>query len=453
MEDYCDDFFKSLEDDEFLKSLQDVDWEEDWDEVLQLCGGSDSLCCVDQAQVTAAAPDHDLPLREEHMESHFLNQPTSSTAMTLRPRRFREVKDDEICCAIEERIPRNTVKSTAWCMRIFSDWCKERAVSVELTAMPASEINKFVTKFVYEVVKQDGSPYPPNSLYQIIVGLQRHLREDGRPEIAFFDDRSPVFDDLRKSLDARMKQLACDGLGMERKSADPISREMEVQLCEKGLFSRETSEGLVNVVYFYNCKLFGLRSGDEHSSLTVEQFKFGISDGSEYVQFTGSEYVQFTGSTSKTYHGGLKHRKLLPKVLKIHSVPELGERDIVCCYKYYLSLILEKGAFYRRPSKASPLVKQPSFTNQVIGKNSLSGLVKKFCSQAGFVGNFTGHSGKVTCATELFINDVDEQLIQVQTGHRSTASVRCYKRPQDDHFKKISKILQPSSSKLFCQSS
>ena len=172
------------------------------------------------------------------------------------------------------------------------------------------------------------------------------VRENGRPEIAFFDDRSLVFDNLRKSLDARMKQLAKDGLGLNRKSAEPISRKMESQLWEKGIFSRQTSEGLLHVVYFYNCKLFGVPAGDEHRSLTVEQFGFGISDG--------SEYVKFSGSTSKTYNGGLKHRKLAPKALKIHSVPELGERDIVDCYKYYFSLIPEKGAFYRRPSKSSP---------------------------------------------------------------------------------------------------
>ena len=42
---------------------------------------------------------------------------------------------------------------------------------------------------------------------------------------------------------------------------------------------------------------------------------------------------------------------------------------------------------------------------------------------------------------------IDKQLIQMQTGHRSTSGVRCYKRPSDDHFKNASKILQPPPSK------
>ena len=73
----------------------------------------------------------------------------------------------------------------------------------------------------------------------------------------------------------------------------------------------------------------------------------------------------------------------------------------------------------------------------------LNGLVKRFCAEVGIFGNFPGHSGKVTCATELYISEVDEQLIQAQTGHRSTSSVRCYKRTQEEHMRKVSRILQP----------
>ena len=86
--------------------------------------------------------------------------------------------------------------------------------------------------------------------------------------VSFFD--SPMFDTLRKSLDGRMKELTAQGLGVERKSAEPITRDMEAILWEKGIFSVESCKGLLNVVYFYNCKFFGLRSGDEHRSLNVE---------------------------------------------------------------------------------------------------------------------------------------------------------------------------------------
>ena len=135
---------------------------------------------------------------------------------------------------------------------------------------------------------------------------------------------------------------------------------------------------------------------------------------------------------------------MLPKNLKAYSVPELGDRDVVSCFKYYISLIPKEGPFYRRPASSKSSV---TFIKQVVGKNTLNGLVKNFCMEGGLEGYFTGHSGKVTCATALFNENIDEQLIQIQTGHQSTEGVRYYKRPTEDHFKKVSKILQPPPAK------
>ena len=36
-----------------------------------------------------------------------------------------------------------------------------------------------------------------------------------------------------------------------------------------------TAEGLLNVVFFHNCKMFGMRGGDEHRALVHEQFTIG----------------------------------------------------------------------------------------------------------------------------------------------------------------------------------
>ena len=59
----------------------------------------------------------------------------------------------------------------------------------------------------------------------------------------------------------------------------------------------------MNIVYYYNCKLFGLRAGDKYHALCVEQFFFGETED-------GSLYMKFTGISSKTYQGGLHYRKL-----------------------------------------------------------------------------------------------------------------------------------------------
>ena len=88
-----------------------------------------------------------------------------------------------------------------------------------------------------------------------------------------------------------------------------------------------------------------------------------------------------------------------------------------------MNLLPPKGAFYRKPLGTTP----PRFADQPIGINTLQNTVKNFCKEAGFEGQFTNHSGKVTCATELFKHNVDEQLIMRQTGHRTEDAVRRYK--------------------------
>ena len=44
---------------------------------------------------------------------------------------------------------------------------------------------------------------------------------------------------------------------------------------------------------------------------------------------------------------------------------------------------------------------------QAVGINALKKIVSNFCSQAGFQGQYSNHSEKVTCATKLLKNNVD----------------------------------------------
>ena len=59
-------------------------------------------------------------------------------------------------------------------MRIFLEWCEERSIETPLICV---KTNSTVTS--HEVVKKDGDiPYPPNSLDQIVVSIQRFLGEN-----------------------------------------------------------------------------------------------------------------------------------------------------------------------------------------------------------------------------------------------------------------------------------
>lgn len=232
-----------------------------------------------------------------------------------------------------------------------------------------------------------------------------------------------------------MKELTSSGVGTIPKKAQAVSQEEEEALWSTGVFDTTTSQGLTNIVFFYNCKLFGLRGGDEHRDLCREQFV--IEEDSV------GRYIRFLGRSSKNVKGGLRQKDVTVKDLKIYARPQLGDRCIVQIYNLYFGYIPNEGPFYRKPlCNSNP----PKFGSQVIGRNKLATLMKQMCADAGLKGNFTNHSGKATCASRLFEHNVDEQLIMRQTGHRSSA-VRSYKRPTAQHDLAVSKFLQPPALK------
>ena len=75
--------------------------------------------------------------------------------------------------------------------------------------------------FILKVRKKNGSKNHPNSLYQTVCGLQRHIQRT-RPKASFFH---PTFTNIQRTLDAEMKRLRTTGLGMQVKQSDPISIE------------------------------------------------------------------------------------------------------------------------------------------------------------------------------------------------------------------------------------
>ncbi len=74
-----------------------------------------------------------------------------------------------------------------------------------LESMAVSTMQGHLTQFIMEAQRQDRQPYPPQTLYQLFCGLQRYLRENGRPEVGVFDEQQPEFNRVRKVLDSRMK--------------------------------------------------------------------------------------------------------------------------------------------------------------------------------------------------------------------------------------------------------
>ncbi len=121
----------------------------------------------------------------------------------------------------------------------------------------------------------------------------------------FFADHD--FADFKKSLDA-------EGLGSKKRQAEPLSLDEEEILWEKGLLGDKDPHTLLDTMVFCNGLYFALRSGREHRQLRLRPCQI------ELFEMEGERpYLKYTEDLSKNRPGGIKGRKIKPKVVIHHA--------------------------------------------------------------------------------------------------------------------------------------
>ena len=118
---------------------------------------------------------------------------------------------------------------------------------------------------------------------------------------------------------------------------------------------------------FCNGINFALRSGDEHRQLRLNSSQI------ELVEKSGERsYLKYVEDISKNRPGGIKGRKIKPKVVYHYANTTRSEWCFVRLYKKYVQLCprsTESNGFYLQPSK------KPTATcwsiNKPVGHNTL----------------------------------------------------------------------------------
>ena len=87
--------------------------------------------------------------------------------------------------------------------------------------MSKEEIDFWLSKFVPEIRKTNGKCFYPNALYGICCGLQRCVKDNGRPEINLWTDYN--FKGFQDSLESEMKRLTFQDVGVIKKQAEAFS--------------------------------------------------------------------------------------------------------------------------------------------------------------------------------------------------------------------------------------
>lgn len=253
--------------------------------------------------------------------------------------RFSRISDEELNFKISSRIPPNTSRQTRWAVGLFQQWktyrnnlaaeCNElSAVTPSLEEMTYDELNYCLTKFIWEVRKENGSEYPPKTLYIIICAIQRYLQQhkEAFQEGTFFTH--VLFKQLRESLDAVMKEGTANGNGLQTKQVNIITTAHETILLNKGILGKENPKQLLRTLVFKMGLSFALRSGKEHRDLMPSQLIVQVND-------EGRKYLQYTETCTKTNSGGLKHKSTVPK--KVYGFQSADPLNIVDLHELYMS--------------------------------------------------------------------------------------------------------------------
>ena len=229
-----------------------------------------------------------------------------------------------------------------WAFNTFHKWIIARnnnQLVTEKLLMPlefatTEDINRFLSFFVCEVRKVNGSLYPAKTILSLVMGIQGYLRSKG---ILIDILNSTEYEKLRSVLDVEMKRITEQGVGIDRKQSDIFTAEMEDKLWTKKLLGDHNPRVLVRTIMFLNGKNFALRGGAEHRRLRFKPSQISLHEAE------GTAYLKYVEDVSKC-NPGVKH----------YANTGCPERCHVRLYKKYLSLSPvegRNGAFYLQPLK------------------------------------------------------------------------------------------------------
>lgn len=312
----------------------------------------------------------------------------------------------------------NTVNRNRWAVSVFDRWRRSKAYdcSRDVHNLDDSELSKCLSVFIHEVRREDGIKYPPNSLVSLIAGLQQTVRTVR--QVDFFRDEA--FRLVRESLNAAMKIGTKEGLGLNKQHAEIVSYADEEKLWDKVLGS-ETPEQLLRTLFYLNGLHFALRGGQEHSQLSIDQFRLEDRNG--------KMCLTYKETATKTNAGGLSDTRYEPKeVIQFPNETNPARCHVRLFQKFMSVRPSGNKRFYLLPAKTPTHI---WFSSRPIGKNQLSKFLADMCKTAGVQGKKTNHSLRATCATRLYQSGIEEQQIMERTGHRSVTGVRTYKRTSD----------------------
>ena len=378
-------------------------------------------------------------------------------SLSLSKNRFQKVSEEEVLEAEKGFVPSNTRRCNNWAFTNFSLWLANSDDGIDdpdkiLLTDDSKLLCSYLCRYVMETRKENGEQYPPRTLFQLMCGLLRYMRDKKNDAFNILDEKNPDFVPLKKVMDSHFKQLHNDGIGTRQSQSEVISYEEEDLLWTRGVMGLDTPKKLVRTVFFYTGLNLCLRGGDEHRCLKVSQFcRMTVNDPKN----AGQDIVcyEYTEHGSKNNKGGLQQikKRQQNKVVRHYADPAVGSRCLVAILDVYMSRrpefppdSLDSDVFYLRPFEKCTEGK-PWFYVRAMSHNTLKAMLKTMFKEAGLnADKITNHSLRATATTRMIDAGIPEKVIMDRTGHHSLDGLKPYCRTTDRQQQLVSKVISCS---------
>ena len=256
-----------------------------------------------------------------------------------------EVDMKKICQGF---VPKNTQKATDWAVRVFTEWRAQRNKASseqcpsDLLEWPVdTALNYWLARFVVEAHRENGSPYPPTSISNMLAGLYRYCKKFDGSCANFMNRKDPAFKELSGALQVRYRDLRQAGIGAVVKHAPLVTADEEEALWVSKSIGDHDPIALQRAVFFYVGKAFCLRGGEEQRNSKLSQLiRSSKPDCYTYVE---------NGSKNKSGVNPREKNKIVP----VYANPSARPRCLVYLLDKYFSKFPPKAkdldVLYLRP--------------------------------------------------------------------------------------------------------
>ena len=150
---------------------------------------------------------------------------------------------------------KNTRAKTERDVKLLKAFLTVKGESRKPNELTPQEPNEYLSEFILSVKRKDGEDYEPSSLRGLIASFNRHFKEQKYPGSII---EGAEFEQTRKCLEARSKQLKKQGKGNKPNAAQALTDDEVNILFEQNLLGISSAEALSNTLWFFNTVHFGL---------------------------------------------------------------------------------------------------------------------------------------------------------------------------------------------------